>query len=48
MRKLLSIIAVLMPPVLLGGLLAQSTDTAAQSPPAAAPAPRLSIRASAS
>jgi hypothetical protein len=39
MRKLLSIIAVLMPPVLLGSLLAQSTDAAAQSPPAAAPAP---------
>ena len=39
MRKLLSIIAVLMPPVLLGGLLAQSTDTAAQSPAPTTPAP---------
>ncbi len=40
MRKLLSTIAVLIPPVLLGALLAQSTDTAAQSPPAATtPAP---------
>jgi hypothetical protein len=38
MRKLLSIIAVLTPPVLLGALLAQSTDTVAQNPPAA-PAP---------
>src|SRR5258708_2518755 len=36
MRKLFSTIAVLMPPVLLGALLAQSVDTAAQSPPAAA------------
>jgi hypothetical protein len=36
MRKLFSTIAVMMPPVLLGALLAQSVDTAAQSPPAAA------------
>jgi hypothetical protein len=39
MRKLFSTIAVLMPPVLLGALLAQSADTAAQSPPAAAASP---------
>jgi hypothetical protein len=39
MRKLFSTIAVLMPPALLGTLLAQSVDTAAQSPPAAATSP---------
>jgi len=39
MRNLFSAIAVLMPPVLLGALLAQSVDTAAQSPPAAATSP---------
>jgi hypothetical protein len=41
MRKLFSTIAVLLPPVLLGALLAQTADTAAQSPPAAATTPAL-------
>jgi hypothetical protein len=45
MRKLFSTIAVLMPPVLLGALLAQSVDTAAQSPPAAATSPALTSAA---
>jgi hypothetical protein len=39
MRKLFSTIAVLMPPMLLGALLAQTAGTAAQSPPAAATSP---------
>jgi hypothetical protein len=39
MRKSFSMVAVLIPPLLLGALLAQSGDTVAQSPPAAASTP---------